>query len=209
MHPDVCRFVSEVVYEGRLHSAPGCERRRIDAAGALTGTGVRFLPCPHEGNTRSSVDEAEVLAAAVADLLDGGTYTDENGVTRPLVPDDLMVVTPYNAQVRLLTKRLPDGTRIGTVDKFQGQQAAVVFFSMATSSGAEIPRNVEFLFSRNRLNVAVSRARCLAVLVASPELLHVSCTTPEQMRLVNALCRLVELAAFAPRHRARPSRYSF
>ena len=105
-----------------------------------------------------------------------------------------MVVTPYNAQVRCLRDHLPDAIPVGTVDKFQGQQAAVVFFSMATSSGEQIPRNLEFLFSRNRLNVAISRAKCLAVLVASPELLHVRCRTTEQMKLVNALCRLVELA---------------
>jgi uncharacterized protein len=79
---------------------------------------------------------------------------------------------------------------VGTVDKFQGQEAGVVFFSMATSSGAEIPRGVEFLYSRNRLNVAVSRAQCLAVLVASPELMSIKCRTVEQMRLVNALCLL-------------------
>ena len=108
-----------------------------------------------------------------------------------------MVVTPYNAQVRCLTARLPAGVRIGTVDKFQGQEAPVVFFSMATSSGAEVPRNVEFLYSRNRLNVAVSRARCLAVLVCNPELLHVEPRSIEQMRLVNALCRLVELTESA------------
>ena len=109
-----------------------------------------------------------------------------------------MVVAPYNAQVRCLRERL-DGAgltsvQVGTVDKFQGQQAAVVFFSMATSSGDEIPRNVEFLYSRNRLNVAVSRAKCLAVLVCSPKLLTIRCRTVEQMRLVNALCLLVELA---------------
>ena len=83
---------------------------------------------------------------------------------------------------------------VGTVDRFQGQEAAVVFFSMATSSGEEIPRNVEFLYSRNRLNVAVSRARCLAVLVCSPHLLTIRCRTVEQMRLVNALCLLVDMA---------------
>lgn len=105
-----------------------------------------------------------------------------------------MVVAPYNAQVRCLREHLPDGVRVGTVDKFQGQEAAVAFFSMATSSGAELLRNLEFLFSRNRLNVAVSRARCLAVLVCSPELLHVRCRSAEQMRLVNALCLLVEMA---------------
>jgi uncharacterized protein len=106
-----------------------------------------------------------------------------------------MVVSPYNAQVRCLQEHLPDGVRIGTVDKFQGQEAVVTFFSMATSSGAELPRNLDFLFSRNRLNVAISRARCLAVLVCSPELLHVRCRSAEQMRLVNALCLLVERAA--------------
>ena len=105
-----------------------------------------------------------------------------------------MVVAPYNAQVRCLRAHLPGGVHIGTVDKFQGQQAAVVFFSLATSSGQEIPRNLDFLFSRNRLNVAVSRARCLAVLACSPELLHIRCRSADQMRLVNALCRLVEMA---------------
>ena len=105
-----------------------------------------------------------------------------------------MVVTPYNAQVRLLRDRLPGWVDVGTVDKFQGREAAVVFFSMATSSGEDMPRNVEFLYSRNRLNVAVSRAKCIAVLVASPALLTIRCRTVEQMRLVNALCRFVELA---------------
>ena len=105
-----------------------------------------------------------------------------------------MVVAAYNDQVRCLRKRLLEGVQVGTVDKFQGQEAAVVFFSMATSNGEEIPRNLEFLFSRNRLNVAVSRARCLAILVCSPALLRIWCRSAEQMRLVNALCRLVERA---------------
>ena len=103
-----------------------------------------------------------------------------------------MVVAPYNAQVRCLPEALPRGARVGTVDKFQGQEAPVVFFSMATSSGEDVPRNLEFLFSRNRLNVAVSRAQCLAYVVASPKLLDVRCRTIEQMRLVNALCRFVD-----------------
>jgi uncharacterized protein len=105
-----------------------------------------------------------------------------------------MVVTPYNEQVRCLRERLPESVRVGTVDKFQGQEAPVVFFSMATSSGAEAPRTLEFLFSRNRLNVAVSRAQCLAILVANPRLLEAPCRTIDQMRLVNALCRFVEYA---------------
>jgi len=104
--------------------------------------------------------------------------------------DDILVVSPYNMQVGLLADRLPTGARVGTVDKFQGQEASVVLVSMATSSAEEMPRNIEFLFSRNRLNVAVSRARCVAVVVASPALLEVPCTTIEQMRLVDTFCRL-------------------
>jgi uncharacterized protein len=117
-----------------------------------------------------------------------------DGTTGPLAPEEIMVVAPYNAQVHRLRERLPDGIKVGTVDKFQGQEAAVCFFSMATSSGEEIPRNLEFLFSRNRLNVAISRARCLGVLVCCPTLLNVRCGNAEQMRLLNALCLFVEMA---------------
>jgi predicted RecB family nuclease len=193
MHPDVCRFISKAIYEDRLESFADCANQRVDAPGELTGTGIRYVPVTHEGNTRESPEEAETIAGLVDDLL-GGQYAKVDGTRGPVRPDDIMVVAPYNAQVRCLRERLPSGVRVGTVDKFQGQEAAVCFFSMATSSGEEIPRNLEFLFSRNRLNVAVSRARCLAVLVCSPELLHIRCRNAEQMRLVNALCWFVEMA---------------
>ncbi len=191
MHPDVCAFISEAIYEGRLESFESCGRQDIEAPGALTGTGVRYLPISHEGNSRQAPEEARLIADHVRTLV-AGSFTDADGRTRPLREDDVMVVSPYNAQVRCLREHLPDGVRVGTVDKFQGQEGAVTFFSMATSSAAELPRNIDFLFSRNRLNVAVSRARCVAVLVCSPDLLHVRCRSAEQMRLVNALCMLVE-----------------
>ena len=105
-----------------------------------------------------------------------------------------MVVAPYNAQVRRLRAGLPGSVRVGAVDKFQGQQAPIVFFSMATSSGEDLPRDIKFLFSRNRLNVAISRAQCLAYLVCSPRLLEARCNSIEEMELVNALCRLAEYA---------------
>ena len=98
------------------------------------------------------------------------------------------MVSPYNMQVELLKRMLPAGARIGTVDKFQGQEAAIVLVSMATSSGDDLPRNIEFLYSRNRLNVAISRARCLAVIYANPRLLEIPCNTIPQMELVNGLC---------------------
>ena len=123
------------------------------------------------------------------------TWRDDTGVERPIALDDIVVVAPYNAQVACLVEALQPGARVGTVDRFQGQEAAVSIFSMATSSVEDLPRNLEFLFSLNRLNVAVSRARGLSVLVCSPELLRARCHTPDQMRLVNALCRYVEMAA--------------
>ena len=123
-----------------------------------------------------------------------GSSYDDNTETRPLGYGDVIVVAPYNAHVRCLRDKLPEEVAVGTVDKFQGQQAPVVFYSMASSSGEEVPRGLDFLFSRNRLNVAISRAQCLAFLVASPRLLDANCRTIEQMRLANALCRFVELA---------------
>ncbi len=137
----------------------------------------------------SQVEEAERIAREVEVLLSTGRVDD-----RSLTLEDILIVAPYNAQVRCLRAALPEAVPVGTVDKFQGQQAPVVFFSMASSSGEDVPRGLDFLFSRNRLNVAISRAQCLAYLVASPRLLDVNCRTVEQMRLVNALCRFAELA---------------
>ncbi|MDQ6931939.1 MAG: TM0106 family RecB-like putative nuclease [Candidatus Eremiobacteraeota bacterium] len=196
MHPDVCTFVSDVVYDERLEAAPECANQRVDSAG-ISGTGLRYVPIDHEGNKQQSPEEAERIANEIALLLDG-TVTDMDGVTRPVRPSDIMVVTPYNAQVRCLKKHIKErvGVEIpvGTVDKFQGQEAYAVFFSMATSTGEDIARNLDFLFSRNRLNVAVSRARALAILVASPALLEVQCNSTSNMKLLNALCRFIELA---------------
>ena len=188
MHPDVCDFISEIVYANRLHASEEAARRTT-----AFGTGIRYLPVEHEGNRSASGEEVSRIAAEIEAML-GGSFTDKDGKSRPLVPNDLMVVTPYNAQVRRLRASLPQGVRIGTVDKFQGQEAPVVFFSMATSSGEDVPRDVGFLFSRNRLNVAISRAECLAILVCSPRLLETRCHSIEDMMLVNALCRLVEYA---------------
>jgi uncharacterized protein len=188
MHPDVCRFISEIVYTGRLDSAEKAARRTT-----AFGTGIRFLPVEHEGNRSASDEEVARIKFELEGML-GAPFTDEDGSSRPLRAEDFMIVTPYNAQVRRLRLGLPAGVRIGTVDKFQGQEAPVVFFSMATSSGEDVPRDIGFLFSRNRLNVAISRAQCLAFLVCSPRLLEARCHSITDMALVNALCRLAEYA---------------
>ncbi len=200
LHPDVNRFTSEIFYERQLRAAAEARRQALTAPGVLSGTGVRWMAVPHEGNRNSSPEEASVLASLYRDLL-GGSWTNQRGETGPLRPDSLLVVAPYNAQVELLAETLQPIAkehggmpRVGTVDKVQGQQAAVVLYSLATSSQDELPRSMEFLYSLNRLNVATSRGRCLAVIVGSPDLLRVSAHTPYQMRLANALCRFVELA---------------
>jgi uncharacterized protein len=192
MHPDVCRFISEIVYNSRLQGIPELARQTTGF-----GTGLRFAPVDHQGNAAASSEEAAVVAQAIASMI-GASWTDREGRTAALQPHDFMVVAPYNAQVRRLRQALAAAALpevpVGTVDKFQGQEAPVVFYSMATSSIDDVPRSLEFLFSRNRLNVAVSRAMCLAVVVASPRLLEAQARTIEQMRLINALCRFVELA---------------
>ena len=191
MHPDVCRFISEAVYDGRLHPEPSNANQRLvlrtDADPALRPTGVRFVPVAHDGCTQRSDEEAARVAALYQSLV-GQRYVDRDGEEHAMGAANVLVVAPYNAQVNRLKQVLPADARVGTVDKFQGQQAEAVIVSMTTSSGEDLPRNMEFLFSKNRLNVAISRARCLALVVASPKLLEVRCSTPEQMALANTLC---------------------
>jgi uncharacterized protein len=194
LHPAICRFTSEIFYEGKLDSLPFCARQAVGGKDELSGSGLRFLPVEHAGDRTRSPEEAEAVATLAARLL-GRTWTDRELRTRPLESRDVLVVAPFNAQVAELRRRLPPGVPVGTVDKFQGQEGVVSIYSMATSSGEDLPREMEFLYSPNRLNVATSRARALTILVCSPRLLEVRCRTPDQMRLVNALCRLVEMSS--------------
>jgi uncharacterized protein len=192
MHPDVTAFVSRSFYEGRLGSEPQCASQAVVIDGLAT-TGLRASFVEHSGDRVRSDAEADRVRTVI-DQLTAATWRDAAGRERPITLDDVVVVAPYNAQVACVVAVLPPGARVGTVDRFQGQEAAVSIFSMATSSVEDLPRNLEFLFSLNRLNVAVSRARGLSVLVCSPELLRARCHSPEQMRLVNALCRFAEMA---------------
>jgi predicted RecB family nuclease len=195
LHPDVCAFTSELFYEGRLEPRPENQKQRLNAPGTLDGTGLRFVPVPHFGNQSASSEEVERIAALVDDLLSPrSSWMDKNGETHALTLEDILIVAPYNAQVSALRQKLPSGARIGTVDKFQGQEAPVVLYSMTTSSAEDAPRGMDFLYSLNRLNVAVSRARCIAVIVASPALFQVECKTPRQIMLANAFCRFMEMA---------------
>jgi uncharacterized protein len=188
LRPEICDFTSEAYYEGRLLPAEVAARRTLAA-----GNGLLLAAVEHAGRSQSSWEEATAVADAIRALL-GTSFTDDKGTERTIGVEDVLVVAPYNAQVRRLRQRLPEGVRVGTVDKFQGQEAPIVFVSMASSSSEEAPRGIGFAFDRHRVNVATSRAQCRVVLVCAPRLLDADCKTVADMRLVNAVCRFAELA---------------
>jgi len=196
MHPEICRFISDLVYEGRLTHHPDTVHHTIvlpsDHNGLIgKSSGILFIPVEHEDNTQSSDEEVKIVEALVAELT-GLEYVSDRGQKQAVLGNqDILVVAPYNMQVRKLQERLGDRARIGTVDKFQGQEAPVVIVSMCASSGDAVPRGLEFLLNRNRLNVAISRAQCLSIVVGSPALTLTSCSTISQMELVNAFCKIV------------------
>ena len=198
----LCAFTSEVFYERKL--APkqgiGLDDQRL-TGGPIEGAGLFVIDVPHEGNRNGSDEEVEAVAALIAKFIAAGScWIDRTGASHQMTAADVLVVSPYNVQVSRLQERLEHDfagavPEVGTVDKFQGREAPVVIYSMATSRPEEAPRGLEFLFSLNRLNVATSRARCASVIVASPLLFEPDCTSPRQMQLANALCRYREMAA--------------
>ena len=188
MHPELCRYVSEQVYEGRLESHPDTALQKV-AGTSWPESGAFWAPCAHEGNAQVAEEEVEAIRTAIAELMEG-TWTGKDGAARPMRASDVIVVAPYNAQVNALRRGLPEGVPVGTVDKFQGLEAPVCLVSMTASSIEEIPRGMDFLFSLNRINVAVSRAKGLALVFGSDRLREAKCETVEQMQLVNTLCAL-------------------
>jgi predicted RecB family nuclease len=194
LHPSICRFTSELFYEGRLTSLDGLERQTIEAPRPFVGAGLWFVPVLHEGNRTYSTEEVERVAMIVELLTRAGSsWIDRQGRQQVLGPNDIMVVAPYNDQVNRLSERMPT-VRVGTVDRFQGQEAAVVIYSMAASTPEDAPRGMEFLYDLNRFNVATSRALCACIVVACPRLFSPECRTPRQMELANVLCRYAEMS---------------
>jgi uncharacterized protein len=196
MHPALCRFSSEVFYDDRLDGIPALKLQMLSCPSSeALAPGLRVVPVPHEGNSNASPEEADEVVRLVQALLTC-EWTDTEGSQRPTGAEDVLVVTPFNAQIRQIERALArvgiEDVRVGTVDKFQGREAPAVIYSMASSSADDAPRAMEFLFDLHRLNVATSRARAAALIVASPDLVRVFCRTPRQMVLANALCRAWE-----------------
>jgi uncharacterized protein len=198
MSPAITRFTSELFYDGKLAAEDTLVVQELRGTGRYDGSHLWLVSVSHDGNQTASSEEVDVVATLV-DELTRGSWVDQHGAVRPLTRDDIRVVAPFNAQVNRLVDRLgASGAPVGTVDRFQGQTAAVVIYSMTTSRPEDAPRGLEFLYSLNRLNVATSRARCAVFLVASPRLFEPACRTPRQMRLANALCRYREMSMTSP-----------
>jgi uncharacterized protein len=194
LHPAICAYTSELFYDGKLRSKRGLEKQAVKGAGPIGGSGLYFLPVEHNGNQNCSPEEAQAVAKLVRAILAGNaTWIDREEQENPIALDDIVIITPYNAQVFEIQQCLP-GARVGTVDKFQGQEAPIAIYSTATSSHADAPRGMEFLYSLNRLNVATSRAKCVSILVGSPQIFEAECRTPRQIQLANAFCRYLEMA---------------
>lgn len=199
MHPSLCRFISDGIYEGRLTSHPDCAKQRIHVNHAKSRlirkeAGLVLSPVEHDGNVQQSDEEVARVSAVYRELL-GRPYTDKDGTTRPLALSDFLFIAPYNAQVRALEAALPQGAKAGSVDRFQGREAPVCILSLCSSAGEYGSRGLGFILDRNRINVAVSRAQCLAVVVADP---RIACSIPgslDDMMLLNLLCKLLETSA--------------
>lgn len=194
MHPSICSFDSELFYESKLESIDNLINQKVNGETSYNGSGLFLTEVEHQGNTSSSDEEVAKIAEIVDQLTSGNVcWIDAEKVERKLTKSDIKIISPYNLQVQKLKTKIPN-VEIGTVDKFQGQEAPVVIYSVATSSPADAPRGMDFLYSPNRFNVAVSRARAIFIMVANSSIFEPDCKSPVQIKLANPFCRFAELA---------------
>lgn len=194
MHPSICEFDADMFYDSKLFSVEKLRHQRIEGNTAFEGSGLFYKPVEHTGNTNQSSEEALVVGDIVKDLTKGDVYWYNDKNERQVIQQkDIKIISPYNSNVYELQKQLPE-MEIGTVDKFQGQEAPIVIYSMASSSPEDAPRGMDFLYSPNRFNVAVSRARAAFILVGNPKLFEPECKSPDQIKLANPFCRFTEVA---------------
>jgi predicted RecB family nuclease len=197
LHPKICEFNSELFYENRLNAIAENICQTVQGNTAFKGVHLSYVEASHWGNSNYAPEEVELIKKIIQELTNGKiTYTlykDKKVVTHTITESAIMVIAPYNSQVNRIKQALPN-IRVGTVDKFQGQEAPIVIYSVTTSSPEDAPRGMDFLYSGNRLNVAVSRAECLFIMVATKQIFEPNCKSPAQMKLANAYCRYLEMA---------------
>lgn len=196
LHPDISRFTSEVYYQERLTSRPMLDNQSIIHQKSIySGAGLRYFPVDHQGNQARADEEVKLIRNIVNELLEGAEWQDKDLKQHRLTENHIRIIAPYNAQVSALTAEIPHmKNHIGTVDRFQGQEAPVVIYSMTSSSAEDAPHGMSFLYDPHRFNVATSRASTLCILVGSPVLFDPECRTPAQMKMANGFCRFRELA---------------
>ncbi|MDH5425557.1 MAG: AAA domain-containing protein, partial [Gammaproteobacteria bacterium] len=195
MHSAVNYFISNAIYEGKLNAHLENDQQSVAVPENYSGlldkeAGIVIVPVEHEGNTQASDEEVSVIKELASQLI-GRVFTDKEGNKRQIAWPDMLFVAPYNHQVNKLRIALGDKAQVGSVDKFQGQEAPVVFLSMCTSDASESLRGIDFLFDKHRINVAVSRAQALAIVVANPKLQEQSVNSLSQLTKVNTFCRLM------------------
>jgi uncharacterized protein len=193
MHQDVCQPLSEIVYEGKLQADDdNCHQAIVIQSPTLITKQNGILPIMvnHSGNTQSSEEEVEQIKAIIAELKTG-QFINKEQQAEPITDKSILIVAPYNMQVNLLKEKLGPDYQIGTIDKFQGQEAPVVIISMAVSDVDDSPRGLDFIFDKNRLNVAISRAKALAIVVANQGLNNCTVTNLAQMEKVGLFCKLI------------------
>lgn len=194
LHPHLTQFTSKLYYEDRLRSKDGLENQRLEGNTPFAGSGLFYVTVDHFGNQSQSREEVEAIVKIVHHLMSAEiNWIDQDGLSRALQPNDILIIAPYNAQVSALQESLT-GFSVGTVDKFQGQEAPIVIYSMTSSSSEDAPRGMSFLYNPNRMNVATSRAKCISILVSAPKIFEVECNTIEQMKWANGLCMYREMA---------------
>ncbi len=192
LNSEICSFISDAFYDNRLSPLPENDNRKIlfkNPIGNIESQGIHTIYADHVGCSQKSVEEGKIIKKLFNDLI-AQKVREIDDTERKINIDDILIVTPFNVQVNYLQSILPEGARVGTIDKFQGQEALIVLISMVSSSAEDMPRNIDFLFSKNRLNVALSRAQCLAIMILNPNLFEVPCGQIKDMKSVNNFCWL-------------------
>jgi superfamily I DNA and/or RNA helicase len=193
LNKNICEFISSSFYESRLKPHPVTNERHVKLKlDKIKDEGINFIPMSHENNTQKSIEESDCIKDLMGKIIGKKCKDKADSKERNLELNDILVVAPFNMQVNNLTRNLPENSKVGTIDKFQGQEAKIVFISMTASDPENIPRHKGFLFSRNRLNVGISRAECVTFILFNPNLLNTSCQKIEEMRLINNFCKLLK-----------------
>ena len=208
MHPKICQFISDNFYDGKLFPDTKNETQKILLPSSLKedlpDSGVHFIPVEHLGNSSASQEEAEIISSLYKKLLKA-KWIDRSGNKSLITEKDILIVAPYNLQAAYLKRAInQENMRIASVDKFQGQEAPISILSMAASTVQDAPRGASFLLNKHRLNVAISRAKCLSIIVGSKNLLETNMSLIQNMKLMNIWCRIIKYGNCFP---FQPSNY--